>query len=110
MHIEQITRTLFATGPVAANTWVEWDVTAAVQGNGTVNLAVMPTGTDGTVFYARDTSLAALRPQLVVTEETRTPQPPPPSRSDWTFYGVAQGGPKPGTGDNGGGGAEGRVP
>ncbi len=85
---------LSTSGPVAANTWVEWDVTAAVQGNGTVSLAVMPTGMDGTVFYARDTSLAALRPQLVVTEETSTPQPPPPSSAGWAFYGMAQGGPR----------------
>ena len=85
---------LSTTGPVAANTWAEWDVTAAVQGNGTVNLVVMPTGTDGTVFYARNTSLAAMRPQLVVTEETNVPQPPPASSADWTFYGMAEGGPR----------------
>ncbi len=85
---------LSTTGSVAANTWVEWDVTAAVQGNGTVNLVVMPTGTDGTVFYARNTSLAALRPQLVVTEETHVPQPPPATSADWAFYGMAQGGPR----------------
>jgi hypothetical protein len=85
---------LSTADPVAANTWIEWDVTAAVLGNGPVNLAVMPTGMDGTVFYSRDTSLAALRPQLVVTEETSTPELPPPSSADWTFYGMAQGGPR----------------
>ncbi|HVG57791.1 MAG TPA: hypothetical protein VNA24_04505 [Hyalangium sp.] len=52
---------LSTPGPVAANTWVAWDVTGAVQGNGTVSLAVMPTGTDGTVLYSRDTSLAACK-------------------------------------------------
>jgi hypothetical protein len=82
------------TGPVEANTWAEWDVTAAVQGNGTVNLAVLPTGIDGTVFYSRDTSQAALRPQLVVTTETSAPPPPPPSSADWTFYSAAQGAPR----------------
>jgi hypothetical protein len=86
---------LATAGSVAANTWIEWDVTAAVSGNGTVNLALMPTGTDGTVFYSRNTnSNAAYRPQLVVTLETDTPAPPPPSSGDWTFYGAAQGGPR----------------
>jgi hypothetical protein len=90
-------QTLVSTaGSVAAGAWVEWDVTAAVQGNGTVNLAVMPTGPDGTVFYSRNTnSNAAYRPQLVVTAETSTPPPPPPpDNSGWTFYGAAQGGPR----------------
>lgn len=81
---------------VTANTWVEWDVTAAVQGNGTVNLAVSATGTDGTVFYSRESSSTSLRPQLVVTMETSssTPPPPPPSGNGWTFHGTAQGGPR----------------
>ncbi|WP_240486544.1 DUF7594 domain-containing protein [Hyalangium minutum] len=83
-----------STGAVAANTWVEWEVTAAVQGNGTVSFAVLPTGIDGTVFYSRNTSVAAMRPQLVVTTEASTPTPPPPSSADWTFYGMAQGGPR----------------
>jgi len=88
-------QTLLSTsGSVAASTWTEWDVTAAVQGNGTVNLAVMPRGTDGTVFYSRNTnSSAAYRPQLVVTVESSTPPPPPPT-GNWTFYGAAQGGPR----------------
>jgi hypothetical protein len=77
---------------VAANSWIEWDVTAAVQGNGTVNLALSPTGSDGTVFNSRENSSTALRPQLVVTTNTTTPPPPPPG--DWTFYGAAQGGPR----------------
>ncbi|HZH77104.1 MAG TPA: DNRLRE domain-containing protein [Archangium sp.] len=80
---------------VAANTWIEWDVTAAVQGNGTVNLAVSPTGSDGTVFYSRESSSTSLRPQLVVTVETgSTAPPPPPSGNGWTFHGTAQGGPR----------------
>ncbi|MDY7228003.1 DUF7594 domain-containing protein [Hyalangium rubrum] len=57
-------------GAVAANAWVEWDVTAAVQGNGTVSFAVRPTGGDGTVFHSREASTASLRPQLVVTLNT----------------------------------------
>jgi hypothetical protein len=93
------TQTLLSrVSSVAANSWVEWDVTAAVQGNGTVNLAVIPTGNDGTVFYSRESSSASLRPQLVVTVETGDapppPPPPPPSEGGWTFYGRAQGGPQ----------------
>lgn len=84
---------LSTSAQVAANSWVEWDVTAAVTGNGTVNLAVSPTGTDGTVFYSRNNSDTSIRPQLVVTVNTST-TPPPPSGSDWTFYGTAQGGPR----------------
>jgi hypothetical protein len=88
------TQTLLSTsGAVTANAWIEWDVTAAVQGNGTVNLAVMPTGSDGTVFSSRNTSDTTVRPQLVVTLNSSTPPPPPPT-GDWTFYGTAQGGPR----------------
>ncbi|KFE66832.1 hypothetical protein DB31_9046 [Hyalangium minutum] len=86
---------LSTAGAVAANTWAEWDVTAAVSGNGTVNLALVPTGSDGAVFWSRNTSSnAAYRPQLVVTVETSTPTPPPPGSGGWTFYGTAQGGPR----------------
>jgi len=89
------TQTLLArVTSVASNTWVEWDVTAAVQGNGTVNLAVIATGTDGTVFYSRESSNTSLRPQLVVTVETSSTPPPPPSGNGWTFHGTAQGGPR----------------
>ncbi|WP_224241193.1 CBM96 family carbohydrate-binding protein [Hyalangium gracile] len=85
------TQTLLSTAStVAANAWVEWDVTAAVQGNGAVNLAVVPTGTDGTVFSSRNTSNTSVHPQLVVTLNTGTP----PTGSDWTFHGAAQGGPR----------------
>jgi hypothetical protein len=90
---------LSTVGSMAAGTWVEWDVTAAVQGNGTVNLVVIPTGSDGTVFYSRNTSSNAVnRPQLVVTAETSSPPPPPPppppDSNGWTFYGAAHGGPR----------------
>jgi hypothetical protein len=80
---------------VSSSTWAEWDVTAAVQGNGTVNLAVVATGGDGTEFSSREASTTSRRPQLIVTMETGdTPPPPPPSGNGWTFYGTAQGGPR----------------
>ncbi|MDC0711248.1 DNRLRE domain-containing protein [Stigmatella sp. ncwal1] len=83
---------LSTVSTVTANSWAEWDVTAAVQGNGAVNLVVTSTGTDGTVFSSRETSQADLRPQLVVTVDGGTT--PPPSGGDWTFYSAAQGVPR----------------
>ncbi|WP_343213354.1 DUF7594 domain-containing protein [Archangium violaceum] len=79
---------------VASSTWTEWDVTAAVQGNGTVNLALIATGADGTEFQSREASNTARRPQLVVTVETGSTNPPPPTGNGWTFLGTAQGGPR----------------
>ncbi|MBM7113837.1 DUF7594 domain-containing protein [Archangium primigenium] len=77
-------------GAVAANTWVEWDVTAALQGGGTPDWSLEPTGSDGTVFSSREAPDAALRPQLVVTVEGGTPPP----QAAWTYYGAAQGAPQ----------------
>jgi hypothetical protein len=98
-------------GAVSAGAWAEWDVTSAVAGNGTVSLAVRPSGSDGTVFYGRETSNTSLRPQLLVviepasggtdggtsgggTDAGTPPPPPPPSNGGWTFYGADQGGPR----------------
>jgi hypothetical protein len=81
-----------SAGPVSANSWVEWDVTSAVQGRSTVSFALSPTGDDGTVFYSRESSSTALRPQLVVTVEGDSGGgSPPPTTGDWTFHGSAQG-------------------
>ncbi|MFL5347413.1 MAG: DNRLRE domain-containing protein [Hyalangium sp.] len=79
---------LLTAGPVTGNTWVEWDVTAAVTGNGTVNLALLPADRYSTVYYSRNNADTSVRPQLVVTVNSSTPP------SDWTFYGTAQGGPR----------------
>ncbi len=63
-----------SSGPLQAGAWVEWDVTPSVTGNGTVSLAVRPTGSDGTVFHSREGADASLRPQLVVvTDSASTP-------------------------------------
>jgi hypothetical protein len=83
---------LASVSTVAAEAWAEWDVTAAVQAHGELNLVVTSTGNDGSVFYSRETSKTDLRPQLVVTVDGGT-QPPPPT-GDWTFYGAAQGAPR----------------
>ncbi|HEX8701494.1 MAG TPA: DNRLRE domain-containing protein [Myxococcaceae bacterium] len=53
-------------GAYAAGTWVEWDVTSAVQRDGEISFALIPTSSDGASFHARESSSTSLRPQLVV--------------------------------------------
>jgi hypothetical protein len=48
-------------------TWVEYDVTELVQGNGEVNFGLRPISTDGAGFASREDSTAARRPRLIVT-------------------------------------------
>jgi chitodextrinase len=52
-------------GAIAVNTWVEYDVTPFVTGNGTVSFRLAGTSSDGVDFHAREA--AANRPELVVT-------------------------------------------
>ena len=47
------------------NTWVEYDVTPFVTGNGTYSFTLATTSNDGIDFYNREA--ATLRPELVVT-------------------------------------------
>jgi hypothetical protein len=54
-------------GAVSSGTWVEFDVTSAVSGNGELNLALIATSGDGTDFASRESSSTSLRPQLVIT-------------------------------------------
>jgi hypothetical protein len=77
-----------SAGSVAANSWVEWDVTSAVQGRSTVSFSLSPTGTDGTVFNSRESPSTTLRPQLVMTVADGGA---PPTQDAWTFYGSAEG-------------------
>jgi PKD repeat protein len=51
-------------GTVATGTWVEWDVTSAVTGNGMLNLAIRNSGGSGT--YSSREGPNANDPQLVV--------------------------------------------
>jgi len=53
-------------GAVALGSVVEFDVTAAVTGEGAYDFAIDSTSTDG-VSYNSSTALSGLRPQLVVT-------------------------------------------
>ena len=74
-------------GALSSGTWVEYDVTGAVLGRTDLNLALVPSSSDGADFISRE-GRADLRPQLVLTV---TPEPPAPVgcmlRSDLYFRG-----------------------
>ena len=52
-------------GAISSGTWVEWDVTALVTGNGTYNLLLKSFSNDGVEFNSREAG--SNRPQLVIT-------------------------------------------
>jgi hypothetical protein len=56
---------LSAVGTVASGTWVEFDVTAAIDGNGLYSFAIAST-VSNSVFY-NATNAGTNTPQLVVT-------------------------------------------
>ena len=51
-------------GSISANSWIEFDVTALVGGNGTYDFVLATSSSDGIDMYAREVS--TLRPELVV--------------------------------------------
>lgn len=55
-------------GSVSSGTYVEYDVTAAVAGNGAVSFVLQPDSNDG--FYASSREASSNRPQLVVVSDT----------------------------------------
>jgi calcineurin-like phosphoesterase family protein len=57
-------------GAIAANTWVEYDVTSYVSGSGSFGFALVATSQDAVEFYSRESSQTTLRPQLVVEGTT----------------------------------------
>jgi fibronectin type 3 domain-containing protein len=52
-------------GAIPADTWVEYDVTPFVTGNGTYSFNLVTTASDGVNFHSREE--ATLRPELVLT-------------------------------------------
>ncbi|HYO55632.1 DUF7594 domain-containing protein [Archangium sp.] len=56
-------------GAITSSTWVEYDVSSAVRGNGQVDFALVGTSGNGTDFASREHSLPDLRPRLVLTVE-----------------------------------------
>jgi hypothetical protein len=51
-------------GALETNTWVEYDVTALISGDGTYTFALLGDGTDGVTFSSREGTASS---QLVVT-------------------------------------------
>jgi hypothetical protein len=58
---------LSTLGSVASNTWVEFDVTAALSGNGVYNFGLQ-TGSTNDVRYSSKEGTASNRPQLVIQQ------------------------------------------
>jgi hypothetical protein len=54
-------------GAIATGTWVEYDVTSLVSGNGAFSFVLATTSRDSADFHSRNSTQTALRPQLVVT-------------------------------------------
>ena len=63
-------------GAIASNTWVEYDVTPFVTGNGTYSFTIAQTSSDGVDFRARE--YTANRPELVLTTGSDSQKPTPP--------------------------------
>jgi hypothetical protein len=63
-------------GAVSSGTWVEYDVTAAVPGNGAYTFNLVTSSGDGTDFNSRQAS--ANRPELVVDSAPSGPDITPP--------------------------------
>ncbi len=63
-------------GAITTNTWVEYDVTQFVTGNGTVGLSLATTSSDGVDFRSREHTTATQRPELVVTTSGPDTQKP----------------------------------
>jgi hypothetical protein len=71
-------------GTIAGNSWVEYDVTPFVTGNGSYGFRLAGTSSDGVDFYSREAPAGSPRPQLVLTvagsgqppSDTTPPTPP----------------------------------
>jgi sugar lactone lactonase YvrE len=86
-------------GTLSASTWVEWDVTSAVTGDGTYSFNLVADSSDGTDLATKEAG--SNRPQLVVTVGTTPPPPPPPPPSTGIINTVAGTGTSGFSGDGG---------
>ncbi|MGH9041798.1 MAG: DUF7594 domain-containing protein [Acidimicrobiia bacterium] len=66
---------LFDAGSLTAGTWVEFDVTAAVAGNGTVAFGLVGTSSDAATFASREEKKA--KPVLIVATAPAPDTTPP---------------------------------
>ena len=55
---------LATLGPVTGGSWAEYNVTAAIAGDGTYSFTILATGTDALGFHSRESNFA--RPELVI--------------------------------------------
>ncbi|MHA7633736.1 CBM96 family carbohydrate-binding protein [Corallococcus sp. M7] len=51
---------------LATGSWVDYDVTDLVRGNGDVTFGLYPTSSDGVTFFSRESADVSLRPRLLV--------------------------------------------
>lgn len=56
-------------GAITTGSFVEYDLSSVVSGNGVLNLALVPDSTEAATFASRETVRAERRPQLVLTVE-----------------------------------------
>ncbi|MBA3461036.1 MAG: DNRLRE domain-containing protein, partial [Deltaproteobacteria bacterium] len=61
-------------GAVYSGTWVEYNVAATVNANGTYDFALSGSAADGSIYHSRE---SAEKPQLVILTSTTTTPPPP---------------------------------
>ena len=66
-------------GAIALNSWVEYNVTSLVSGNGTYSFALATSSSDGVDFYSREGTDQLLRPELVLTVDSGSGDTQPPS-------------------------------
>ena len=59
-------------GKATLNTWVSFDLTSLIKGDGTYSIRITSTNSDGAGYVSREGSSATLRPQLVVTANPPT--------------------------------------
>ncbi|WP_244238024.1 CBM96 family carbohydrate-binding protein [Corallococcus terminator] len=60
---------------VATGSWVDYDVTDLVRGNGDISFGLYSTSSDGVTFHSRESANASLRPQLRVWTGASKPAP-----------------------------------
>jgi acid phosphatase type 7 len=72
-------------GPLDPSTWAEYDVTAAVSGDGPIAFALVAHSSDGAVFVSRE---GEHPPQLVITLEDSSSAASPSSTPDTTRAGA----------------------
>ena len=69
-HPGPVSGILADKGAIPNGTWVEYDVSSVVHGNGQVDFLLRGTSGNGTDFASREHSQTDLRPQLVLTAES----------------------------------------